>query len=327
MALSLAEKALLLQSGIENQGMLPQPSKSSGEVAATEMVAYHRVIAALLMDALLRRYISLKRPALFVQSRPTYLVLVFGMLLLFLPIFLGPATAYSVTSVYGASALPFFGAVALSLGFFGTVTLGIGLFLLWGIALLVIAYLISGRFAVEETSPSHDDVLALLLQRMREIGLTKTCFAYSRRLMRSRGFREQIASMQKRLIDQGYLVAAVRRNTMWGGSLLVFQMNLDMPECRELHDQFRTFLLNDHAWNEQIAALAILFSPRIFARRMNALGDWRQEGWGTLFAPAEYPVIEVRFKTIKAQRDQTMRTQWGMTIYQGLLTIRYGFAA
>ncbi len=327
MALSLVEKALLLQSGIENQDAPRPPDKSSGEVAATEMATYHRVIAALLMDALLRRYIGLKRPALFVRSRPAYFVLVFGTLLLYLLIFLGPAIAYSVASVYDASAFPFFGVVALSLGVWGTVALSLGLMILWGIAVAIIAYLISGRLAVEETSPRHDDVLAPLLQRMREIGLTRTCFTYSRRLPHSTELREQVAAIQKRLIEQSYLVPVVRHSDIWGGSLLVFQMNLDMPECRELRDQFRAFLLNDHAWNEQIAALAILFSPRLFVRWMSSLGDWQQEGWATLFAPAEYPVVENRLRAIKAQRDQTMRVQWGTTTYQGLLTIRYGFVA
>ena len=327
MALSLAEKALLLQYGIDNQQAPRQPDKSSGEAAVTEMVAYHRVIGALLMGALLQRYISLKRSALFVRSRPTYLVLVFGMLLLYVPIFLGPATAYSVTSVYGASALPYFGAVALSLGFFGAVALSLGLMILWGIAVFIIEYLISGRLSVDETLPTDDALLVALLRRMREIGQAKTCHTYSRRLRRSRELREQVATTQKQLIDQGYLVTVVRHSDIWGGALLVYRMNLDMPECQELRDQFRAFLLTEHAWNEQIAALAILFSPRLFVRRMSSLGDWQQEGWATLFAPTEYPVIKARLKAIKAQRDQTMRAQWGATTYQGLLTIRYGFAA
>ncbi len=327
MALGLAEKALLLQYGIDNQQASRQPDKSSGEAAATEMVAYHRVIGALLMDALLKRYIGLKRPALFVLSRPAYLVLVIGMLLLYVPIFLGPATAYSVTSVYGASALPFFGAVAISLGFFGTAALTFGLIILWFIIMYLIVYLITGRLSVDETLPTDDALLVALLRRMREIGQAKTCLTYSRRLRRSRELREQIATTQKRLIDQGYLVTAVRHGDIWGGALLVYRMNLDMPECQELRDQFRAFLLTDHAWNEQIAALAILFSPRIFARRMSSLGDWQQEGWATLFASAEYPVIKVRLKAIKAQRDQTMRALWDTTAYQGLLTIRDRFAA
>lgn len=301
MPLSLAEKAILLQYGAESQGSA-QSSRDSSEAGTTEIAIYSRIIGALLMDALLQQHIRLKHSALFVWCRPCYLALAFGMLCLAMAILLGPAIASA------AGMLSFFGAVAIS----------IGLLLLWYGVFYITTYLITGRLFIEET-PTRDEALALLLQRMRETGQAKTCYTYFRRLMRFRELREQVEKMRARLVEQGYITPKEMSDGIGGTSPLRYTMNLNLPECQELRTQFRAFLLSGDIWNGQIAALAILLSPRILGSKSL---EWTRRGCFTDFTPDEYPTIRARFRAIKAQQDATIRSQFGATTYRALLTIR-----
>lgn len=302
MALSLAEKAVLLLYGTEAQSQ--GQSARDGVVASMteETLAHSRVVGALLMDGLLHQRIHLKRAALFVRCRPCYLVLAFGMIFLAIAILLGPAIA----SAFGL--FPFFAALAIS----------IALLLLWYVVFFLMLYLTSGRLSVEDI-PLQDKGLALVLQRMREAGQSHTCFAYFRRLMRFRALRQHIEEMRTRLIEQGCLDSQAVTGSIGGTAVHRHTMNLNQPKCQELRDTFRDFLLTGNCWDDHIAALAILFSPRIFANRQST---WQQEGWAAFFTPAEYPVIVAHLKAIRAQRDETIRTQLGLTMYQALLTIR-----
>jgi hypothetical protein len=302
MALSLAEKALLLLYGAPPQGPA-QRSASNVLSDEAERGAYSLVIGALLADALLQGRLRLRRAALFVSCQSCYLALVFGMLFVFMAVELGAA------ALYAAGILDFLSAVALA----------VVLLLLWGIAFIIIGYLITGRLSVEETV-SQDEALALLLQRMRETGQGKTCNAYFRRLARFQKLREEVKRMRACLLEDGYVIGV---KDVYGGiagtTELHYTMNLEQPECQRLLDQFRAFLLDGQVWDEESAILAILLCPRLVTRNPRI---WPQPRWYTWFTPEEYPRLRVRLKAIKAQRDQTMRTHLGATTYQALLTIR-----
>ena len=301
MALSLAEKALLLLHVMAPQEP-GQPFGSSVEASDAERITYGIVISALQIDALLQRRLGLKRAALFVRCRPCYLVLVFALLFLAMALLLGPAIASA------AGLLSMLAAVALS----------IGLFLLWGVVFLISAYLISGRLSIEETT-SQDEALALVLRRMRETGQGKTCQSYSRRLACSHELQEQAAKMYTRLLEHGYIVAKEAAASFARMPRVRYVMNPDQPECQQLQDQFRAFLLSGASWDEHIAALAILLSPRVIAKNSRR---WPQPRWYAWFAPEELPRVRARLTAIKAQRDQAIQAHLGVTTYQALLTIR-----
>jgi hypothetical protein len=78
-------------------------------------------------------------------------------------------------------------------------------------------------------------------------------------------------------------------------------------------------LLSNDVWDEHSAALAILLASRILNRKPH---EWPQRVWFTCFTPAEYLVLRARLKTVKAQRDQIIRAQFGVATYQALLTVR-----
>ncbi|HEU5348296.1 MAG TPA: hypothetical protein VFU63_06755 [Ktedonobacterales bacterium] len=307
MALSLTEKGILLLHGVKPE--VRSQSTSSGLATANEVSSSTGINAALLMDALLHGVILVKRAPLFVRCRACYFALGFGSVFWGLALILGPAVANG------------FGVLSFSAG---VVMAFLGMTVYFVTLAILMVTLFEGRLATTE-APPYDEISAMALQKMREIGQGKTIRAYARRLFSASALKEQVIMMQKRLIEQGYLTLEVSSSGVWGDSRLVYHMNLDQPECQELRSRFRAFLLTGYAWDEEMAALAILVCPRLFSRWTH-LGDWRQENWVASFAPAEYPVIEARLKAIRGLRDQTIRTQWGMSIYQGLLTIRYGFA-
>lgn len=300
--LSLADEALLLLYGAAPQGPA-QPNDSSISASEAENGAYSVVVGALLMDALLQRRLRLKRPAFFVSCRPCYLALVFGMLFVFVAVELGAAVTYA------AGILAFLSAMALA----------VALLLLWFAAFIIIGHLITGRLSVEETT-SRDEALALLLQRMRETGQGKTCNTYFRRLMHFQKLRQEVKRMRARLLEDGYVIGVKDMSGGIAGTTgLHYTMNLEQPECQELREQFRAYLLTGDTWNEHIATLAILLSPRLVKRFPRI---WPQARWYTWFAPKEYPLLRARLRAIKAQRDQTIRAQLGVTTYHALLTIR-----
>lgn len=306
MSLSLSEKALLLLFGTEPTE--PQkPVRCSGNTMTTSDEAgrtvYGIVTGALVMDAILRQHVRLKRAAIFVRCRPCYLVLVFTMLFLAIGILLDPAIAYA------AGILSLASAVAIS----------IVLLLLWFVVFVVTAYLISGRLSIEET-PAQDEALALVLQQMRETGQGKTCQTYFLRLARFVELRDQVRKIHSRLMEQGYIVTREVPEGIGEMSQHRYTMNLAQPECRALQDTFRAFLLSNDVWDEHSAALAILLAPRILNRKPH---EWPQRVWFTcFFSPAEDLVLRARLKTVKAQRDQIIRAQFGVATYQALLTVR-----
>lgn len=305
MSLSLAEKALLLLYGTE-QTEPQKPARRSGNIMTTsdeaEPAVYGIVTGALVMDAITRQHIRLKRSALFVRCRLCYLVLVFTMLFLALLILLGPAIA-------GAARI---------LSFASVVAISIGLLLLWYVVFIVTAYLISGRLFIEETS-AQDEALALVLQRMRETGQGKTCQTYFRRLAGFADLRDQVRKIHSRLIEQGYVVSREVSEGIGEMSQHQYTMNLAQPACRALQDTFRAFLLSGDVWDEHSATLAILLAPRILTIKPH---EWPQRVWFTCFTPAERPVLRARLKAIKTQRDQVIWAQFGVAIHQALLTVR-----
>jgi hypothetical protein len=302
MTLSLAEKTILLLYGTDIQppGQAPNNALES-RLALDDAQVRLQMIGGLLIELLLQGRLRLKRPALFAQCRWCYLLLVFTMLFLGLAALLVPVIYSSV------------GALSL----FNAVVVSIACLLLWYVAFFILGHLISGRLLIEET-PAQDASLNLVLERMRQRGQAKTCQTYWRHLARWPQAIGPLDKMKASLAEQGYTVKKDLPETASGVSQSLSVMNLNHPECQELRDQLRAFLLTGSLQNRQIAALVILLSPRMLPRKQRV---WPQHGLYACFVPEEYQVIRTRLKAIKAQKDQAILSQLGVTTYQALLTI------
>jgi hypothetical protein len=301
MTLSLAEQTLLLLSGTDLQEPAPA-SRDALEARVARDALRSQVIGAWLMELLLNGHLQLKRPALYVQCRWCYLLLALTFLSLALAGLFGPV-AYASTG-----ALSLVSAVAAATGFL----------FLWYVGFFLLAHVISGRLAIEET-PAQDNVLALVLERMRQAGQGKTCRTYFRHLVRFEELSAQMKKVQAHLVEQGYLIVQDLPGSMPGEALRRYQMNLNHPECQALREHLRAFLLTGTVSERPIAALTILLSPRVLVRKPH---PWPSEGLYACFAPEEYLVLRAQLKAIKAQQDQALQVQLGVSPYQALLTIR-----
>jgi hypothetical protein len=301
MTLSLAEKTLLLLYGTDSQEPAHTPGDTLEASLAREAMT-SQVIGAWLMELLMQGQLRLKRPALFVQCRWCYLLLVLAMLSLGLAGIFGPIAA-------GAAGVMSQGVVLAT---------ALGCLLVWFPGMFLLAHLISGQLIIEEPLV-QDETLSLVVQWLREIGHTKTCQAYFRHLTRLGKLPKQLEKMQAHLVEQGYVLTHELSGSVLGTSLRLLRMNLNHPECRELHEHLRAFLLTGSVPENHIVALTILLSPRMLPGRRRS---WSQQGLSSCFTPDEYPVLRARLKAIKAQQEQALQVQPGVTPYCALLTIR-----
>jgi hypothetical protein len=188
------------------------------------------------------------------------------------------------------------------------------------IVVRLVGNLRSGRMAIQDTTPTGDELLDTTLQGMARIGRRRLIKVYIKRHFRIRRFAAVLAQLREQLQAAGLVTDADRGSLMFG-LVEVKIVNRDTPAFRDLGERVRAVILGGAALDPRAVALVCLFArePRgiVLGRSGRAL-----QGIYQFFHQDEYTTVKTRLAEIR-RGDPIITALLGNDLYDTLIAIVY----
>ncbi len=189
-----------------------------------------------------------------------------------------------------------------------------------GIVARIVGNQRAGRMAIQDTSPTGDELLDTTLQGMARVGRRALIKVYIRRRFRIIRFAAELAKLRAQLQAEG-LVADADRGSFMLGLVEVKIVNRDYPAFRDLGERVRAVILGGAALDPRAVALVCLFAqePRgiVLGRGGRAL-----RGIYQFFHQDEYGTVKARLAEIR-RGDPIITALLGNDLYDTLIAIVY----